>query len=294
MLLWNLQNITAPDVSPQVLQGDDYTTEQATVNRPGIAFSPDSTKLALVTSPPKEQPAKSRLKLRVWDLSAEDVANSLKVTEQPNPTVSGGPLAFDASSQWLVVGGHSTRAANDLPGKQTALLWDLSRPFDEPLLIPRINAVYQVVISHGGRWMFTSRYYTNEDEAGTNSQLWDLTDPRQPIPHPIHECEGEAADVSPNGKWLAASSHSSPTISLFDLEADDPVSTRRVLRGHTNPVWDLKFTGDSNWLVTCSSDGTVRRWCMDVEWLTDFTKRMAGRELTKVERTILKLDGAEH
>jgi WD40 repeat protein len=57
-----------------------------------------------------------------------------------------------------------------------------------------------------------------------------------------------------------------------------------VLRGHKAVVWSVCFSSDSRWLITDASDGTIRRWCLDMEWLLNYTREAAGRELTDTER----------
>jgi WD40 repeat protein len=88
--------------------------------------------------------------------------------------------------------------------------------------------------------------------------------------------------MSGDGRWLATVSR--VDAQLWDLTAPDPASTMRVLRGHRGPIWSVAISADSRWLVTDRSDGTLRRWSLDLDWLLEYADKIAGRELTRDER----------
>jgi WD40 repeat protein len=87
---------------------------------------------------------------------------------------------------------------------------------------------------------------------------------------PLH-IGGESEDVpgcafflgdvafSPDGQWLAASSHDF-TVQVVDLASPDDVTT---LEGHDSSILDLAFSPDGTRLVTSSDDSTVRVWDVD-------------------------------
>ena len=187
----------------------------------------------------------------------------------------GNGLVIDATNRWLVsAGGFSV---NEESNDETVTVWDLhARDIDETArTIRRKGDVWQVAVSPNCEWMFTAR--SNGDV-----QLWDMRKGRH-VAHPLSHC-GQSADISSDGRWLAAGGRTQSNIFLFDLTAEEPWNSARVLRGHEAPVWSLAFSDDSRWLVTDSSDGSVRRWCMDTAWLVKFAKQMAARELTQDER----------
>lgn len=279
-LLWDLGSIAEANPIPIHTFRPRFANPDARFD-----FSPDSSKLAVVEEPHLRLSGTETqiTNVRIWDLTASDIPGSRRESKFENPLITAGSMAFDASSHWLALGGNA-RAPNE---RQTVLLLDLRQPLDSPFVVPHLDSVYRIAISAGARWLFTSRYLP---DTPSNCELWDLANPLQPKAYPIYDCEGEAAAISPDGRWLAASSHSSNKICLWDLTAPEPLSSRRLLRGHTGPAWNLKFTGDSNWLLSWGSEGAIRRWCMDAPWLTRYVTEMTGRPLTKFERQLHKLD----
>ncbi|KPP80082.1 striatin-3-like, partial [Scleropages formosus] len=51
-----------------------------------------------------------------------------------------------------------------------------------------------------------------------------------------------------------------PSSSVDPYDTYDPSVLRGTLRGHTDAVWGLAFSGMKNRLLSCSADGTVRLW----------------------------------
>jgi WD40 repeat protein len=64
------------------------------------------------------------------------------------------------------------------------------------------------------------------------------------------------ARLSPDGKWIAAIE--GDTVALWD--AADPGAMPRVLKGHRGSIAEVKFSRDSQWVVTASKDRTARVW----------------------------------
>jgi WD40 repeat protein len=63
----------------------------------------------------------------------------------------------------------------------------------------------------------------------------------------------------PSGDWLAVTNlfH----ITLWAIRQPQPF----VLRGHESPVWNVSFTNDSKWLISCGQLAAVRTWSLDPE-----------------------------
>ena len=57
--------------------------------------------------------------------------------------------------------------------------------------------------------------------------------------------------ISPDGRWLVTGSHDK-TARLWDLNAEEPGTTARVLSGHEEPVSAVAISPDGRWLVTGS------------------------------------------
>ena len=107
---------------------------------------------------------------------------------------------------------------------------------------------------------------------------------REPIPYPLPTHFGiQCVAFSPDNRWLATGEPSN-NARLWDLTADDPIKSARVLRGHREKIWSLAFSADSRWLVTDASDGKIRRWCLDTPWLIENSLKVVGRKLTAEER----------
>jgi WD40 repeat protein len=88
--------------------------------------------------------------------------------------------------------------------------------------------------------------------------------------------------ISPDGRWLVTG-REGRTARLWDLKADDPTKTARVLSGHDGYVWAVAISPDGRWLVTGSSDNTARLWPLTVEQLLEDAKRAVGRNFTLEE-----------
>lgn len=70
---------------------------------------------------------------------------------------------------------------------------------------------------------------------------------------------------------------------MWDLTAKDPNVGSIILYGHEGGIKSLNITLDNRWLVSHSSDGTVRLWNLCINELIDLACRTASRNLTKTE-----------
>ena len=78
-----------------------------------------------------------------------------------------------------------------------------------------------------------------------------------------HEGPVWALAISPDGRWLVTGSRDK-TARLWDLKAEEPEATARVLRAK-GPVYALAISPDGRWLVTGSGDKTARLWDLKAE-----------------------------
>ena len=71
------------------------------------------------------------------------------------------------------------------------------------------------------------------------------------------ESQVNALQISPNKHFLSAAGN--PNVHLYDVSSssDSPVIS---FEGHTSNVTGLGFQKDTQWLYSCSEDGTVRIW----------------------------------
>lgn len=73
----------------------------------------------------------------------------------------------------------------------------------------------------------------------------------------FEESQVNALEIAPNKYYLAAAGN--PNIHLFDVNSasDTPVIT---FEGHSGNVTDIGFQQDTQWLYSCSEDGTIKIW----------------------------------
>ena len=90
--------------------------------------------------------------------------------------------------------------------------------------------------------------------------------------------------ISPDSRWLASAGDDG-TAQLWDLSSLDPSADPVVLRGHEGSVNALAIGPDGRWLVTGSRDGTAQLWHLKIDDLIDLACRVAGRNLTDLERS---------
>ena len=214
----------------------------------------------------------SAANLRLWDLNADNPQASSAALSAPSSNIA--QVSIDAGGRWLAA-----------PGPDGAVwLWDLSAIGPRPTRVlqaarraggRKSAGIWRIALTPDARWLFTSRF-------DYSAQLWDLSQD-EPKPQELLGHSGvQSATISPDGRWLVAGC---PVHAyLWDLNAPNPPTTARVLRGHDEVVWSVQISADSQWLVTDSSDGTIRRWNLNTDHLLDDSRRLAGRELTSAER----------
>jgi WD40 repeat protein len=111
----------------------------------------------------------------------------------------------------------------------------------------------------------------------------------------VHDRGGifAAPIFSPDGRWLITAGSGDPTIKLWDLQAPDPTSAPRLLRGHTTPVRSLAISADGRRLVTGArsfsvdstrlANGAISyRWTKDTAIVWDLTAGDPSRSPIKL------------
>lgn len=234
------------------------------------SISPDGRWLAVGGQGNEKSNEAKRCNLTVWDLAANDPRSSAKKLLASK--VGMFSIAFDGTSRWLTTPGP----------KGGTLRWDMhaSNPGESPRTLQptsSLASIWRLAISPNSRWLLTGRF-------DYSAQLRDLShDP--PKNYELRRHRGvQSVAISPDGCWLAAGCPSNAY--LWDLTSLEPASTARVLRGHEDVIWSLRFSADNRWLITDGSDSTIRRWCLDTEWLKEYARTFAGRDLTPEERQL--------
>jgi WD40 repeat protein len=283
--------------TPSILHTFQHESGVAT-----LALSPDEQWLATVTISETVQ---------IWPLG--DGATGVETGDVQPPLIQGPAQEtwnlkpFSAGGQWLVSGA---------PDGAVYLWPIGENPATEPRIFAHEGAVVDAEVSPDGRWLVaaggspnhtaTVWSLTGEDNGdayvldGYEDQVWDAAFspdgsllataswdgaarlyrvPHFDAPPTILQRVARPMTIarfSPDGKWLAAASHTLWLWPAGDLDAE-PI----VLSGHQNEIKDFAFGPNEAWVVTASWDQTVRLWNLNApdagaQVLRDHDDRVAG------------------
>ena len=146
----------------------------------------------------------------------------------------------------------------------TAILWDLATKQPKRVFAKHRATVHDLAFSQDGKQLATAGM-------DGNVYIWDLTLPNPAAADPV-ELRGHIGSAlgvafSPDGSRVATAGFDR-TVRLWDPKsgAEKPAGERRAadekvtLRGHTDTVWCVAFSGDGLKLASASFDGTARIW----------------------------------
>jgi WD40 repeat protein len=213
-------------------------------NVTGLAFSPDSLRLAAVDGEGT---------LKVWDMRTEQELLNLQrkdSTFHQRQRIQG--VAFSPDFKFLAGGG---------PGLQ---LWDVATGAEVRTLA--VGEVSGLAFSPDGERVVTvGSSGVKISQVATGRVLLTLqTKPTMP-----------AVAFSPDGATVAIAGEGaeSKTVQLWDARRGKLVTT---LAGHTGAVWSVAFCPDGKRLVSGSMDQTIRVWDLATEQPVETLRGHAG------------------
>jgi WD40 repeat protein/tRNA A-37 threonylcarbamoyl transferase component Bud32 len=148
--------------------------------------------------------------------------------------------------------------------KGEAALWDLATRQRLHRLTGHHGAVSDVVFAPDGKTLasaslgelaFTDAFQRKEPRPG-QCKLWEVASGKELFSVEHGGGVGPLA-FTPDGRLLAFASATTGEVRLLETATG---AMQTILRGHTAPVFQLRFTADGQTLVTASEDGAVKTW----------------------------------
>jgi WD40 repeat protein len=275
--LWDL-TARDPSASPRVLNGPEGSFSL-------VLISPNSR--WLVTGGGLRRTA------RLWDLTAQDPAVTSVVFGDKHVIDA---MAFSDDSRWLVTNSHVAGDAElwDLTAQDLAAPPQSLRGKALPIPGARSGLPFDKVhISPDSRWLVISVL------DGT-AWSWSLI-----AADPAATCQilgGSArttsvrdyfsTDVtfSRDGHWMVTKSRLEGTARLWDLVAEDPFGTFKVLSGPGYSYSAGSITPNSRWLVTTAGSNTAQLWDLAAQDPTYAPLTLRGHD-GKITGTTISRDG---
>jgi WD40 repeat protein len=176
---------------------------------------------------------------------------------QESPVTTGPTVSATQSGQWKLGNAPGRQAAFSPDGKLLAASladghvtvrntndWKVVRSYNHA------GGATSLAFSRDGRLLFTAGY-------DGRVRLWDLRTGRQRAESQVASGTIWSVDISPDGRWLAASSEDK-TVRLVPL--GQPGAHSHVLRGHDRNVWEVRFSPRGDQIASGSFDETARLW----------------------------------
>ncbi len=203
---------------------------------------------------------------RLWDLQAEDVAQSAVVLRGHEGAIRA--VAVSPDNRYLITGSRD----------DTARLWDLqAEDVAQSAVVLREHegAIDAVAVSPDNRYLITG----SQDRT---ARLWDLQAENvaaSAVALRGHEGAIDAVAVSPDNRYLITGSRDG-TARLWELQAENVADSAVVLHGHEGAIYAVAVSPDNRYLITGSGDRTARLWDLQAEDVAASAVVLRGHEDT--------------
>jgi WD40 repeat protein/serine/threonine protein kinase len=144
-----------------------------------------------------------------------------------------------------------------------AILADRSFADPQPIVLTKHNKAVQVLAATpDGKWLISA----GDDGLVCGWRMSNIKPGAEPLLLPGHEADTliETMAMSRDGHWLVTGSWDKTAI-LWDLTALDSSTAGIKLIGHKSDLVTTAISPNAQWIITASSDGTVRAWRMPVD-----------------------------
>jgi DNA-binding SARP family transcriptional activator/WD40 repeat protein len=206
------------------------------------AFSPDSTKLAVILQTESSEPVRL--------LDPNTMQPAMKLDVPGGKSVWGVDVGFSANGRYLAATVQTVfwgEGAGESPGY--AVVWDLRSPSTPPIRVPTGTEAQFMALSPDGRILYTGWPLTAYDVA-SGDRIWrreDIT-----IWGPL--------DVNTEGTLLALADFGSKERSRAALVSASTGATVHGLLGHRDQIRDIRFSPDGSLVGSHSDDGELIVW----------------------------------
>lgn len=186
--------------------------------------------------------------IRLWDLSAADVAGSERVLRDA-PGGRAAAVAFSADGRRLAVEGDGDQVR----------VWDLPVRGDAPALdLPNLHTVNEdLTFSADGRWLADWEY------DGGEIRLWEFGSADRPVGRDLRSVGKYLRELafSPDSRRLVGTGDDAAYVRVWNLEASDVGRSARDLALPGLLAREVRFSPDSRWLIASHEfAGPIRLW----------------------------------
>lgn len=176
--------------------------------------------------------------VRMWHVTGTTLLHTFTVSKQVTS------VAFSPDGRLLAAG-----TASAPQGKNPIVIWRLSDRKESTSLVGHDNGVLSLAFDSKGQTLVSSG-------SDGRAMMWRLRNGQSVNSSGLSASKGSihAVDFSPDDQWIAFDADNN--IFLFKHKTKQQI----VLKGHTKPIVQLRYSEDGKTLVSASEDNTIRIW----------------------------------